>query len=355
MLKKLSLIIALLLLANNLVAENNLKIGVILGQTGAAAKHAMFASMGLKLALNEINASGGVNGQDLELIFEDSQTQANQAVNAFNNLINLKEVDAIIGDVWEFITNPLVPMAERKQIALISPTVMPHALTVKNSYFFTLGQQINNLDSKFKLYFTKHPEVKKVALINWENDWGLGYSNKLKEVIKELNLELVEEISTIDWNNDFRSEVAKVIRKNPDLIFIPYLGERVARRLKEFNSKVRILSTANIVEALLDPSQDLKLLEGVYFVETPASEDYKKKFLEYFKEPTQFESHSSYEALHALVKAYKNNPKNIPAGLRSLKYKSTSGEIDFTKSNFGNNSKAALCRIENGKVVVVSK
>ncbi len=353
MFKPLLQLILCLLVSSSLLAEDNFKVGVIIAQTGAAAKYGKFAKMGLELAQEKINRTGGIEGKPVELIFEDSQTQPNQALSAFNKLKNIDQVDAIIGDVWEFLTNSFLPQADKTKTVVLSPTTMPHAITITSSYFFTMGHQIDYLDSAFRLYFKKHPEIKKLALINWDNTWGLGYGKKIKEIIKELNIELVEELSTQDWNTDAKSEVTRVLRKKPDVIFAPYLGERIARRLKEFKSPTKILTTLNIVESLLDESANKEQLEDIYFVDFTAPEEYNKKFQERFKEVPQFESHLSYEALRSLVKAYTLNPKDLQAGLKGVTYQGVSGEIDFTKSNNGNNAAAALYQIKDGKAELI--
>ncbi len=354
MIKSLFQLLLCLVISTNIFAEEAFKIGVIVAQTGAAAKYGKFAKMGLELAKEEINQAGGVAGKPVELIYEDSQTQPNKALGAFNKLHNIDHVDAIIGDVWEFLTNAFLPQADKTKTLVMSPTSMPHSITITSPYFFTMGHHIEYLDSAFRLYFKKHPEIKKMALINWDNTWGLGYGKKIKEIIKEFNIELVDELATQDWNTDMKSEVTRVLRKKPDLIFAPYLGERIARRVKEFKSSTKILTTLNIVESLLDDSANKEQLEDIYFVDFTAPEEYNKKFQDRFNEVPQFESHLSYESLRSLVKAYNQNPENIQTGLKSVAYQGVSGKIDFTKSNNGNNAEAVLYKIVNGNAEKVS-
>lgn len=99
------------------------KIGVILGLTGAANVWSENARMGLEMARNEINASGGVKGQKIELLFEDSKTEAAQSVAAYHKLVNIDKVKIIVGDIWAHLTNALVPLTEANRVILITPTV----------------------------------------------------------------------------------------------------------------------------------------------------------------------------------------------------------------------------------------
>ncbi len=58
----------------------------------------------MELALDEVNQSGGINGKKLEVLFEDRGTSAQKAVVAFNKLAKIDRVDAIVGDIFSFVT-----------------------------------------------------------------------------------------------------------------------------------------------------------------------------------------------------------------------------------------------------------
>jgi ABC-type branched-subunit amino acid transport system substrate-binding protein len=349
------LLLASIFLANrsHAIEQEHLIIGAISGQTGAASKYARFSRMGMELALSELNGSEVGRQVKIELIYENSETLPQKSLTAFNSLVEARHAKIVIGELWGHLTEPLIPVAERKKLLLLSPAVMPHALKLRSPYYFTLGHKVELVAPIYKQFFKINPQIKRVAIITWDNDWGLGYSNVFTRVTQELGLEIIAEEKSNDWNNDFKTEVTRILSKKPDMIFVPYLAERVNKRLLEFNKPISVLTTLNILEPLMDPNYPVDTLENIYFTDFPASEDYNEKFRALHKEPSQFESHLSYEALHAAVKAYLNNSEQPTLGLRQVKYTGVGGVIDFTQSNFGNNASPQLMQIKAGKGIPV--
>ena len=84
------------------IEEKPIRIGAIYGLTGFANVWSSQARRGIELARDEINAGGGINGRDLEIIFEDSGTTPQGAVTAFNKLVKADHVDAVVGDIISF-------------------------------------------------------------------------------------------------------------------------------------------------------------------------------------------------------------------------------------------------------------
>ena len=332
-------------------AQEKLTIGVVSGQTGAASKYARFSRMGIELALAEIQQNESGQNVAIAVIYENSESLPQKSLTAFNNLVEARHAKIIIGELWGHLTEPLIPGATRRKILLLSPAVMPHALSIESPYYFTLGHKVENLRPIYKQYFALHPQIRRIALISWDNHWGLGYSELFKAVAKELGIEIVIEEKTNDWNNDFKTEVTRVLSKKPDMIFAPYLAERIKKRLIEFNNSTQLLTTLNILEPLMDPQYPIETLEDIYFTDFPASTEYADKFMKMHGELPQFESHLSYEALKVAVEAYHANNANPALGIKSVKYAGSGGEIDFTQSNFGNKAQPKLMKIKNGQSI----
>ncbi len=136
-------------------AEEPIKVGVVYAFTGLGKQWSDYGRMGLELARDEINAAGGVAGRKIELIFEDSQTEPAKAVSAYRKLVSVDRVKYVLGNVWSFITNPLIPLAGRDKVILISPTVMPESIERTNPYYFTMGYKVSGLRSAVDTFF-KH-------------------------------------------------------------------------------------------------------------------------------------------------------------------------------------------------------
>ncbi|NDA38119.1 MAG: hypothetical protein EBX80_06290 [Acidimicrobiia bacterium] len=93
--------------------QQRIKIGVVYGFTGSAQVWSEYGRMGLELAQDEINSSGGIKGKVIELIFEDSKSNPTQSVTAYRKLVTINKVKIVLGNIWSFLTNPLIPLAAK--------------------------------------------------------------------------------------------------------------------------------------------------------------------------------------------------------------------------------------------------
>lgn len=98
----------------------HLKVGVVLPLTGVAALPAAHSKNALLLAKDQLERESGI---PIELVIEDSRTDSKTAVAVYNKLASLDKVDAVIGDLWDFLAVPLIPLSRRYRLVTISPTL----------------------------------------------------------------------------------------------------------------------------------------------------------------------------------------------------------------------------------------
>ena len=92
----------LLLSACAQTGQDTIKIGAVLSLSGPAAAYGDASRQAIDLAVQEINAGGGINGKELVVVYEDDHTNAQQAVSAFQKVANIDGVAAVIGGTWDF-------------------------------------------------------------------------------------------------------------------------------------------------------------------------------------------------------------------------------------------------------------
>src|SRR5690554_2134363 len=100
--------------------DGPIRVGVPLGLTGPAATTADWARMGVELAADEINADGGIDGREVELVVIDTELDPTKAVTAVNRLINQDDVDLIVGPMTSDETLATLPHSTRANIASIN-------------------------------------------------------------------------------------------------------------------------------------------------------------------------------------------------------------------------------------------
>jgi branched-chain amino acid transport system substrate-binding protein len=100
-----------------------IKIGAVISLTGFAAPWGEYSKNGIDLAVKNINEKGGIDGRNVEVVIEDDHTDAKDSVTAYNKLVNVDHVDGVIGSIFDFTSQPLIPLAASNKTTLLVPEV----------------------------------------------------------------------------------------------------------------------------------------------------------------------------------------------------------------------------------------
>ncbi|MEK7390906.1 MAG: ABC transporter substrate-binding protein [Patescibacteria group bacterium] len=233
------------------------KIGFILPLTGDAAAYGEPGRNVYALAVEEINKSGGVNGKQLEAIYEDGKCSGKDAANAMQKLANVDKVQIVIGGFCSGESLAAIPIAETAKVALFSPGSSSPDLTGKSPYFFrnypsdaTQGRVLAELAYNVKKW-------KKVAVIQEQSDYALGNYKAFSENFNKLGGTTVKEEFPSD-TTDFKTILTKLKNQNPEALFVdpqtPANTERILKQLSDLKWKPALLMN--------DISIDMKLVEG---------------------------------------------------------------------------------------------
>jgi branched-chain amino acid transport system substrate-binding protein len=335
-------------------AEEPLRIGVISGLTGAAAKWNRFQNMGMELAVEQLAR----DGVPVQLVFEDSQTQGVRAIAAFNKLVNLSKVDALIADDFGLVVAPLLPITKRQGKVLVS-TGLPHEqfCAAGGDYFVTVASKIEGTKSAFEGFFQRHPEVKRIGLVVFDDpDWGNAYRAVWEEIARARGISIVETFLNNEWSPDFKSVMAKMMSKKPDAIFVAHEPESFVKAMRQVNFKGQVVIANCVLEMLADSDVSRPELEGIYTVDPRVTPEFVAVFKQRFHREPILEAYAGYEAVRAIVKAASIDRAGLHRGIRRVAYDGVAGRVDFTgPSCRGNNASWGLLRfkLREGKTVAV--
>jgi branched-chain amino acid transport system substrate-binding protein len=334
-------------------APNEIVVGVILPLSGPGAGFGEPARNALALASEEINASNQIR---VRLIIEDSKTEPRSAVAAFHRLSSVEKVDAVIGELWDFLTLPLVPLSASTKTLTISPTVMdvaPGALS-KSDYFWSLGSRVASLRPPTEKFLALNPNAKQVGIFCWSNPWGEAHLAMWRQAIQTGGRGLGGVECDNDFTSDLRPLVRRLVSRKPDAIFASTSIGTFAKRLSETRYPGVILSTSDIQEQLRDRSFDKKLLEGYYFTDWKEPEDFSRRYTKRFGATPFHEASKSYYALQALKEAalLRRDGEPLAQSIRRVVITKPDGAlIDFSHHPFPNDTPATLFRVTQGVVV----
>lgn len=221
-----------------------IKIGAIMPLTGDAATIGLNTRQAMELAMQEVNDAGGINGNNLEIIFEDGKCGAKDSTNAANKLINIDGVPVIIGGLCSSETLAAAPIAESSKVVLFSPCSTSPAVTTAGDYVFRDSpsdsfQGIYTADVMYNAL-----KKKSVAILYCLSDWCAGIKEVFKIKFTELNGTIVAEEGYEQTTKDLRTQLTKIKQAKPDaLYFVGYTEASIIglKQIKELGINVSVI------------------------------------------------------------------------------------------------------------------
>lgn len=328
--------------------EGTIRIGVVYALTGGAAPWSEVGKNALDMAVEEINNSGGVNGKRLEVVYEDSQTNPTMAVSAFNKLVNVDKVDVVVGDVFAFLTNPLIPLADEKKIVLISPTVMSESVEVTSPYYFTVSEPVESQRAALDTFLRTNSDVQSISILCWSDQWGRAHQALFRSVAEAHGVTVLSDECTGDFSNDYRSEMSKIKAVNSDAIFmssdIPF---NALKAYTELGLTQKVVSVNIVLDALENQKMPLAYAKNVWFIDWAANDSFVAKYKAKYGSYPILQAHNHYEIPFAIARAYAANKDTLRDGIKTVTYDGVAGTLDFTgpDNTLVNTTDAALYRV----------
>lgn len=287
---------------------NTAKLGVIAYMTGAGAAYGESIRQGLELARDEINAKGKVK---IELVFEDSKGEKNEAINAANKLIHKDNVLAILGPTLSSEMFAIGPMVNQEGVPIMGTSLTVEGITEIGDYVFrnslpesaAIPQSIKKAKAKYNL--------KKVAIMYSDNnDLAVSGFKTIQQTLKEEGIEVLDVETFSDKNTDFSAQLTKIATMNPDAIMVAGLYQEAAlilKKAREIGINVPVVGNNGFNSPQLIKSAgaaaDGAVVASPWF---PGKDDPKvKNFIaaykaKYNKEPDQFAA-QAYDALQIMA------------------------------------------------------
>lgn len=336
-----------------------IKIGASISLTGVAAGFGEMSKMGIDLAVEEINANGGINGRQIEVIIEDDETNPTKALGAMQKLVSINKVDAIIGSLFDFVTQPMLTKAEELKLPLISPASfrIPGAFDM-NEYTFVLYPDFEKALRAVKSVIENDSEIQNLAIVRFQSDFGSEIERVLGEIMLELNRPtLVTEVYTEIGNTDFRTPILKLKEKGIDTVFLDTLDMDTISFIKtanEFDFKPKYITYTTLRDAFANKDVDTKILNGVVMLdwEVPSDEFVEKFQNRYGISPIK-SANKSYDAVYVLANAIAYGNGDTKKWMEGNTVTTADGKIEFTKDHSVITSPVKLWRVEGGEFVEI--
>ncbi len=200
------------------------RIGSLDSLTGVGESYGVPLSQSKLQAVEEINAAGGINGRQLELVMEDSKCTANDAIAAYNRLTDVEDIKIILGATCSGGTLGVAPLAEADGVVLFSASSTSPDITKAGDYIFRTA--INSLQVGTDIGNTLWGDgARRIVTITEATDYVEGVRRTAVARFEELGGTVVASESYSSDVTDFRSQLTKLISENPDALFLAAQGE----------------------------------------------------------------------------------------------------------------------------------
>jgi branched-chain amino acid transport system substrate-binding protein len=331
---------------NNHQPVSNIRIGILDALTGDDAESGEATVEAAKLAVQEVNAAGGLvlEGQRyaVELIIKDTQSKPETAVSAAQMLINQENVVALVGPQYSRYAIPVARLAEQAKIPMISPR-STNPETTKGKRFVFRANFVDTLQGRVVARFA-HDDLKAqqaAVLYDIASPYNQGIADVFRQVFTDHRGTVVAFESYTTGERDFTPQLAKIRDRRPDVLFLPNYANEVplqARQARQQGITATLLGAdawGGIKES------DRADLEGAYFSDQYIPETSNKitqRFIQHYQQAyghaPKATAAATYDSLGLLFNVIQNqgtiDPESIRQGIAEFgPYQGVTGRLNY--------------------------
>ena len=304
-------------------------IGASVPDTGPAAAPALWQRWGFQIALDEVNAAGGVLGKKVELLAYDNRCNPSEAVNAANKLIEAKVV-AILGAHCSSATLATMPLIAAAKIPMVegiasSPKITELSGVGRNEWTFRINPSDDDMMKALGLYLSQSSKIRRVAVLGEDTDFGRGGAAAFAAVAKKYGLEVISTDFHPQGYPDFTSLLTRIQQSRPDAIALFQLaGDQLNFLRNAMQLGVRIPYVGRF-----DPGgNNLQIAQAggmdgsitawtySYLVDAPANKAFVAEVEKRHNSTPVLQTWAGYDAMRLLLKAIAEAGSTDPTAIR---------------------------------------
>jgi branched-chain amino acid transport system substrate-binding protein len=350
-------------------ADDTIKIGEFASLTGKEATYGQAAHKGTLLAIEEINAGGGVLGKKLELIFEDDQSKPGEAATIAKKLISRDKVVAILGEITSGRTLEAAPVAQNARIPLVSPGATAPEVTARGDYIFRVCFVDSFQGSVMAKFARQSLKLKRVAVLSSASSaQSVGLARIFRQRFSADGGVIALEQKFSEGDKDFRAQLTSIRAAGVEGIFVPaYYSEAalICKQARDLGVTVPLFG--------IDGWESTELIaiggaavEGAYFSthfspesNDPAVASFNERFRRRWSAGTDALSALGYDSAQLLADAIRRAGTTESARLRDAlaatkNFKGVTGTISLDAQRNATKS-AVVLQVKGGRFVFVER
>ncbi len=318
--------------------KETIKLGGAFGLTGFSSTWGEADKNGALLAIEEANTSGGIGGKQIELIVEDTQSDNAKTLSAVTKLIEVDRVNAIIGPTWLDSYGSASPLADEKNVVMISPSAAITAVQGEKTFknvFATWYRSDAELQQFPKYLFETN--IKSIVIIVSNDSFWSDALNNLKKGALGNNVKILEEMKVDPESSDVRTIVTKAKQLIPDGIFFGFSTEQnlsaFLKQKQQFYPEAKLFTTESIEEFIGKQDFTEYLNKTRFIAPNILQTDFNERYQKRFKITTAYSASNSYDATNMIIEAMRQG--NMPTGsIRNYLLNTEFDTVTFGKVRF---------------------
>jgi branched-chain amino acid transport system substrate-binding protein len=222
------ILVASIVLASLITACNNggggdkVRVGVFMSTTGSTANFGISSVNGIKMAADEVNSTGGINGKQIDLLVQDDRSDASEAATIVTKFVTQDQVHAILGEVASSRSIAAAPIAQNAHIPMLTPSSTNPEVTKKGDFIFRSCFIDPVQGAAIAQFAAKSLGAKTAAImVDRKNDYSTGLEKVINETFTKMGGKVVSVQSYQEGDQDFNAQLTSLKGANPEVIFVP--------------------------------------------------------------------------------------------------------------------------------------
>jgi len=270
------------LLVSGWVSAAEVKVGAITPLSGKLSVYGEGFQQAMLLALEEVNAAGGVKGSPMRIVFEDNNSTAAGSVSAIQKLITIDKLPILFGPAASSNYLAVCPIAQQNKTVLIAAESAAAEISKCGSYNFRVFPS-DALQGIGVAELTHSLKFDAVVLTYINNDWGVGLAEIFKKKYLGAGGKIMDEFAHDEGKTDYRSEVLRIRKSNPKAVVnLTYIkeGATILKQAYESGMKTQWLmgsasKSPKLVELAGEAAEGVIGTYPTFSQETPAYQAFK--------------------------------------------------------------------------------
>ena len=348
---------------SNQPAGGPIKIALVDAQSGQLSSLGAWELKGARLAIDEWNAAGGINGRQVELGVFDDQGDPTVGTNLARKIASEGYL-AMIGTAESAVTIAMAPILQESKIPNITSGQSPGLVAVKSPFLFLNGPTSTTYDETLAKYIVDTKGLKSVAMITNNGGFGKGEHDAFLKALAARSVTPVDDQVVTADQKDFSAQLTTIRQKNPQVVFIgaeEVQSGLIVKQARDLGITVPFAGAAPQGTPVFADTAGAANVEGT-FVSSPylsndindATKKFAAAYKAKFNEEAELHGAKAYDGTQILLTALKTS--NVATGeelakaIRATKYAGLLGNFAFDDTGVGIFA-TTIGTIKSGKLV----